>query len=235
MGIPVGGIIKGGKAIVKGIEVAIEVIEAINALGVQLAPEQKTLLVPQLVHQAAGGAAVAVDGMKNAADNGLKAFEKLPKAAMDPIKKAFFDPVKGKFDERKLAKVVRDAQQKLLAHANASLKASDFLKKRKSEEKNSMTDFGEIACPGCYVIATYSKLDFDKDLTDFIGIYIGKNTNMGNGIAQDLSKEGNPDLYADIKYKQNVRIFTYICTADEIDEKFELLQNALISDKSYNY
>lgn len=95
MGIPVGGIIKGGKAIVKGIGVAIEVIEAIR----------------------------------------LKAFEKLPKAAMDPIKKAFFDPVKGKFDERKLAKVVRDAQQKLLAHANASLKASDFLKKRKSEEK----------------------------------------------------------------------------------------------------
>lgn len=123
-------------------------------------------------------------------------------------------------NEKGLRKAIREARQSVLDNATTSVTAADLLK---AKEKDT-AGIGPINnLPGCFVIATYRKLDFDKDLTDYIGIYIGAADNAAQGVDIAISRDGDPDVYADVKYKQNVRIFVYNCMPEELEKLHESL------------
>ena len=73
-----------------------------------------------------------------------------------------------------------------------------------------------------------------KDLTDYHGVYVGKDEVVGDGIAWAISRAGCPDIYADIKYKQNVVIYIFSCPADELKYRQNALIEVLGALDSYN-
>ena len=118
-----------------------------------------------------------------------------------------------------LAKAIRDVRQTILENATVKITAADYLK-----AKEKAGAFGPInTMPGCFVIATYKKLDFDKNLTDYINVFIGKADNAAQGVDLAISRDGDPDVYADVKYKQNVHIFVYNCLPEELEQQYASL------------
>ena len=87
---------------------------------------------------------------------------------------------------------------------------------------------------GCFVIATYNKIDLDSNLTDYKGVYVGKAECVGDGLAHAISRGGNPDVYADVKFKQNVLIYIFGCIPEELDDTCEALIEVLGAKDSYN-
>ena len=89
--------------------------------------------------------------------------------------------------------------------------------------------------PGCYAVATYPpKLKWDRDLASYTDIYVGQASCVGEGILECCSRQGCADVYADVKYKQNVQIFIFNCDEDELDDVQQELIEALGADESYN-
>ena len=89
--------------------------------------------------------------------------------------------------------------------------------------------------PGCYAVATYPpKLKWDRDLASYTDIYVGMSARAGEGILECCSRQGCADVYADIKYKQNVQIFIFSCGEDELEGLQEELIQELGANESYN-
>lgn len=89
--------------------------------------------------------------------------------------------------------------------------------------------------PGCYAIATYPpKLKWDRDLASYTDIYVGMAERVGEGVLECCSCHGCADVYADIKYKQNVHVFIYACDEDDLEQLQVELIEILGADKSYN-
>lgn len=89
--------------------------------------------------------------------------------------------------------------------------------------------------PGCYAVATYPpKLKWDRDLASYTDIYVGMSVRAGEGILECCSRQGCADVYADIKYKQNVQIFIFSCGEDELEGLQEELIQELGANESYN-
>ncbi|MDO5709595.1 MAG: hypothetical protein Q4G41_05705, partial [Coriobacteriales bacterium] len=57
---------------------------------------------------------------------------------------------------------------------------------------------------------------------------------VGEGIARTILPTGNSDVYADLKYKQNVWVYVFSCVPDKLDEKYEALVQLLEARESYN-
>jgi hypothetical protein len=210
--------------ILTAINTAAAIASAANQLYGELEPSVQKLIDTGILEKAQG-----------TADGAIKALGDIPSVLINPVKGIVVDPAKQALSEMALKKAIKDTQQGLLEHANSKLKAVDFLQSRMNTKTQELTDFDNLSIPGYFAIATYAKLDLNRDYTDYLGIYLGKSMNLGNGIAKALSREGNPDLYADMKYKQNMTIFMFFSTADTLDEKYQLFSAALKSDRSYNY
>ena len=178
--------------------------------------------------------ALSKNGSEQAADGTSPVSSDASDTASTPIKKLFPNSPKDTFDEGMIHRAIKEVQQSLLLHADSQVSAIDSLKRREADKKQEVSDSDTYPSPGCFVVATYAKFDFDKDLTDYLGIYIGKTVNIGDGIEGALSTQGNPDLYADMKYRQNVQIYLFTCREKELDTKYDLLLEALQSDRSYN-
>ena len=140
----------------------------------------------------------------------------------DAIFSAIYDKGVGNAQgEKELKRAIRDARQSVLENATTDITVADLAK---AKQKAGGLGIGPISTlPGCFVIATYKKLDFDKDLTDYIGLYIGKADHAAEGVDKAMSREGDPDVYADVKYRQNVRVFVYNCMPEELDSLYESL------------
>ena len=54
-------------------------------------------------------------------------------------------------------------------------------------------------------------------------MFIGKADNAAQGVDLAISREGDPDVYADVKYKQNVHIFVYNCLPEELEGQYASL------------
>ena len=65
-------------------------------------------------------------------------------------------------------------------------------------------------------------------------IYVGMSARAGEGILECCSRQGCADVYADIKYKQNVQIFIFSCGEDELEGLQEELIQELGANESYN-
>lgn len=135
-------------------------------------------------------------------------------------------------DEKELKKAIKQARQSVLENATTRITVTEL---RKAKEKPDDTGIGPINdMPGCFVIATYRKIDFDKDLTDYTGVFVGHAENAAEGVEKAISKNGNSDVYADVKFKQNVHVFVFNCLPDRIDERYESLLQTFAGDESYN-
>lgn len=129
-----------------------------------------------------------------------------------------------KKEEKELIKELKQARQLVLQNASQVNTAKDYIKARKGVNiAGSALATGLYGGPGCFVVATYSKMDFDKDLTDYTYLFVGKGAVLGEAIDLTISRDGDPDVYADVKYKQNVHIYSYPCAPTEVDEKYEAL------------
>ncbi|WP_417058179.1 hypothetical protein [Ellagibacter isourolithinifaciens] len=150
-------------------------------------------------------------------------------------KGSFLDARKAKKEERDFAKALKEAQQTVLVNASRSIPMKDYLKLRgNSETAAAVISAGLFDSPGCFAIATYAKFDFDSDLTDYTGVYVGAGPNVGDAIDLACSRAGSPDVYADVKYEQNVHLYVYPCAADELDTKKSALVDLLQAEQSYN-
>ena len=134
--------------------------------------------------------------------------------------------------EKEKLQAIKLVRQTVLESADFSATVADLSRARKKAKDSG--DEPVSGTPGCFVIATYKKLDFDKDLTDYIGVYVGHDENVAEGFRLAISKEGNPDVYADVKYKQNVHAFFFFCDAEQLEESYFHLAQAFSGEESYN-
>lgn len=151
----------------------------------------------------------------------------------------FADEQKTSFERRKLEqemwKAVHDSRRKVLEGATIKLSMKELVEKLDSEKKdNVMASLGVLDLPGCFAIARYGKIELGKDPTSYNGIYVGKDVCVGEGIARTIAPTGNADVYADIKYKQNVWVYVFTCPAAKIDEKYDALVQLFAAGESYN-
>ena len=140
-----------------------------------------------------------------------------------------------KLAAKELEMLRREAKQSLLSHASSSMTYKAFVKQRnESAAVAEALGTGLFNVPACFVIATYPKFDFDNDLTDYVGVYVGSGLNAGEAIEQACSRAGNVDVYADVKFNQNVTVYLYSCTAEDLDRKQEAIIALLEAEESYN-
>ncbi|MBP3893138.1 MAG: hypothetical protein J6D34_03770 [Atopobiaceae bacterium] len=138
-------------------------------------------------------------------------------------------------DEQALRKKVHDAKRTVLNGASIKMSLTKLVEQLNSDDDAvRLANMGVLDAPGCFAIATYGKFDLGGDPTDYHGIYVGKATCVGDGIAAVIVPSGNADVYADIKYKQNVWVYVFTCVPDMLDDKYDALVNLLEASKSYN-
>ena len=181
-----------------------------------------------LADKAGEGAGAVKQGASGAVGAAGAAFGKLTDA-----KNEFLQDLAAAKDEKLLQKSIQEARQSVLERPSVCMTLKEYDSYRAAESKASGVT-GGFELPGCFVIATYKKLDFDKDLTDYTGVYVGKALNAIEGVKVAMSRTGNPDVYADVKYRQNVRIYIYNCLAESLDERFAGLYTTFAAGSSYN-
>ena len=93
---------------------------------------------------------------------------------------------------------------------------------------------GYLAYPGCYVVLTFGRGVKQDDYGKFRDVFVGASANMGAAIRADFIGLGDPDVYADVKYKQDVRVLVFPCAEENIDRLRQSLIVALDADMSYN-
>ncbi len=187
--------------------------------GVQAAAE-KTGKAGEAAKGAAGEAADTVAGI----------FTKLGET-----KESIFNDLAKSKSEKELRNAIKDARQTVLENATTAITVADYAKAKEKAAEGAVGTIGPISdMPGCFVIATYRKMDFDRDLTDYTGIYVGRADDAAQGVELALSREGNADVYADVKFKQNVHIYVFNCMPDVLDERYLSLLQTFADERSYN-
>ena len=221
---------KSGMNIIQVIEAAGAVVEAANILIEQVKP-----LVGDVDMQAvANGIKAGANGVAKGAGEAVGgASEKAGAlfAKFGDAKNDFVESLAQAKGEKELKKAIRDARQSVLENSTMTITVADMLK---AKEKTGGSVVGPINnMPGCFVIATYRKLDFDNDLTDYTGIFVGKADDVSEGVFSAISRAGDPDVYADVKFKQNVHVYVYSCRAEDLDGRFDSLLQTFADDRLY--
>ena len=203
---------------------ASEVIEKAKKLGVD--PDAVGGAVKGAADGAANGARVVADGIGKgfgvAADGVGAAVGALGGAA------------KALQDSREAAearKKINAARQSIFESASTAMPLHKFVCQ---QEKAADAAFNGFDMPGCYLIAKYQKGDHDKNYSDYLGIYVGSSEHMSEDIVSTPTRLGDPDVYADYKYHQNVMLFVFPCELKDLDERRELLLRSFEGSRLYN-
>lgn len=117
------------------------------------------------------------------------------------------ESVKNAAEEHAENKALSEARQQLLKSASMQKTAADF-----AEEWATATEAGLIRplkTPGYYVIAVYKNKPRSGALDKYDNLYVGCAQDAGASIYEHLTGFGNPDIYADFKYKQHLVIYLY--------------------------
>lgn len=203
---------------------AADVIDGAKQLGVDVDA------VGGAVMDAAGGAAngarVVADGIGKgfgvAADGVGAAVGALGGAA-----KAFHDSR----EAAEARKKINAARQSIFESASTAMPLHKFVCR---QGKTADAAFNGFDMPGCYLIAKYQKGDHDKNYSDYLGIYVGSSEHMSDDIVSTPTRSGDPDVYADYKYHQNVMLFVFPCELKDLDERRELLLRSFEGSRLYN-
>lgn len=137
-------------------------------------------------------------------------------------------------DSREAAEVrkkINAARQSIFESASTVMPLHKFVCQ---QEKAADAAFNGFDMPGCYLIARYQKGDHDKNYSDYLGIYVGSSEHMSDGIVSTPTRLGDPDVYADYKYHQNVMLFVFPCELKDLDERRELLLRSFEGSRLYN-
>lgn len=147
---------------------------------------------------------------------------------------ALGDATKAFQDSRAAAearKKIDAARQSIFEGASTVMPLHEFICQ---QGKASEAAFNGYDMPGCYLIATYRKHDHDKNFSDYLGIYVGSSERMADDIASIPTRSGDPDVYADYKYRQNILLFVYPCELKDVDERRGLLLRSFDGERLYN-
>lgn len=128
-------------------------------------------------------------------------------------------------------KKINAARQSIFESASTVMPLHKFVYQ---QEKAADAAFNGFDMPGCYLIARYQKGDHDKNYSDYLGIYVGSSEHMSDGIVSTPTRLGDPDVYADYKYHQNVMLFVFPCELKDLDERRELLLRSFEGSRLYN-
>ena len=203
-----------------------EIVGAVSAIAAAAGPALDSVdkeAVADAMKKAADAAGETAGKAKEAFGDAAKAVGDVVDKA-DSAKNKMLDDAARKKAEKTLQKAVKEVRQSILENATTTITAADLIK---AKEKSNV--LGPISSmPGCFVIATYKKYDFGKDLTDYISIFVGKADNTSDGVNLAISRDGDPDVYADVKYNQNVHIYVYNCLPDDLEEQYSSLQETFI-------
>lgn len=175
--------------------------------------------VPEAVGEGAGKVAGAAKGAAGALGG-----------AVDAARGAAKDATEARAQE----KARKLARKTLLDGAGIRMSSEKFLENWDIQSKAPGSHEGYLAYSGCYVIITCDGAVRKDDYSKYRELYVGKSENMGAGIHDDFVGRGNPDVYADVKYKQHVYVLLYPCEKDRLDELEASLITALDADDSYN-
>ncbi len=126
-----------------------------------------------------------------------------------------------------------EARRALLEGAGLRLEADKFLENWKASSLGADTN-QYLAFPGCYVALTFGKLSRKSDFARFRDVYVGGADYVGEAIWKDLVGLGNPDVYADVKYDQDVQLLVFPCDASKVEALRDSIIVALDADESYN-
>lgn len=200
------------------------VIEGAKELGVDVDA------VGGAVKDAAGGAAngarVVADGIGKgfgAAADGVGAAV----GVLDGAAKAFQDSR----EAAEARKKINAARQSIFESASTVMLLHKFVCQ---QDKAADAVFNGFDMPGCYLIAKYQKGDHDKNYSDYLGIYVGSSEHMSEGIVSTPTRLGDPDVYADYKYHQNVMLFVFPCELKDLEERRGLLLRSFDGSRLYN-
>lgn len=208
----------------KVLKAAATVIDGAKQLGVDVEA------VGGAVMDAAGGAA---NGARVVADGIGKGFG----VAADGVGAAvgaLGGAVKAFQDSREAAearKKINAARQSIFESASTAMPLHKFVCQ---QDKAADAAFNGFDMPGCYLIAKYQKGDHDKNYSDYLGIYVGLSEHMSEDIVSTPTRLGDPDVYADYKYHQNVMLFVFPCELKDLDERRELLLRSFEGKRLYN-
>lgn len=203
---------------------ASEVIEKAKKLGVD--PDAVGGAVKGAADGAANGARVVADGI----GKGFGVAADGVGAAVGALGGA----VKALQDSREAAearKKINAARQSIFESASTAMPLHKFVCQQK---KAADAAFNGFDMPGCYLIAKYQKGDHDKNYSDYLGIYVGSSEHMSEDIVSTPTRLGDPDVYADYKYHQNVMLFVFPCELKDLDERCELLLRSFEGSRLYN-
>lgn len=128
-------------------------------------------------------------------------------------------------------KKINAARQSIFESASTAMPLHKFVCQ---QEKAADAAFNGFDMPSCYLIARYQKGDHDKNYSDYLGIYVGSSEHMSEDIVSTPTRLGDPDVYADYKYHQNVMLFVFPCELKDLDERRELLLRSFEGSRLYN-
>lgn len=208
----------------KVLKAAATVIDGAKQLGVD-------------VDVAAGAVKGAADGAANGARVVADGIGKGFGVAADGVGAAvgaLGGAVKAVQDSREAAearKKINAARQSIFESASTAMPLHKFVCQ---QEKAADAAFNGFDMPGCYLIAKYQKGDHDKNYSDYLGIYVGSSEHMSEDIVSTPTRLGDPDVYADYKYHQNVMLFVFPCELKDLDERRELLLRSFEGSRLYN-
>lgn len=200
------------------------VIEKAKKLGVD--PDAVGGAVKGAADGAANGARVVADGIGKGfgvAADGVGAAV----GALGGAVKAFQDSR----EAAEARKKINAARQSIFESASTAMPLHKFVCQ---QEKAADAAFNGFDMPGCYLIAKYQKGDHDKNYSDYLGIYVGSSEHMSEDIVSTPTRLGDPDVYADYKYHQNVMLFVFSCELKDLDERRELLLRSFEGSRLYN-
>ena len=200
------------------------VIEGAKQLGVD--PDAVGGAVKGAADGAANGARVVADGIGKGfgvAADGVGAAV----GALGGAVKAFQDSR----EAAEARKKINAARQSIFESASTAMPLHKFVCQ---QEKAADAAFNGFDMPGCYLIAKYQKGDHDKNYSDYLGIYVGSSEHMSEDIVSTPTRLGDPDVYADYKYHQNVMLFVFPCELKDLDERRELLLRSFEGSRLYN-
>lgn len=212
-------------AVVKAAPVARAAAEKLPKIAPVLAPAAKKAAdvvadkVPGAVGEGAGKVAEAAKGAAGALGGAVGAARNAAKDAAD---------IRAQEKARKLAR------KTLLDGAGIRMSAEKFLENWDVQSKVPGTHEDYLPYSGCYVIITCDSAVHKDDYSRYRELFVGKSGNMGTAIHDDFTGRGNPDVYADVKYKQHVYVLLFPCEKEKIDELEASLITALDADESYN-
>lgn len=189
------------------------VIESAKQLGVDV--DAVGGVVKDAADGAASGARAVVDGIGTAV------------GALGGAAKA----LQNSREAAEARKKINAARQSIFEGASTVMPLHKFVCQ---QNKAADAAFNGFDMPGCYLIAKYQKGDHDKNYSDYLGIFVGSSEHMSDDIVSAPTRLGDPDVYADYKYHQNVMLFVFPCELKDLNERRQLLLRSFVGERLYN-